>query len=359
MFDPTAARLRVEKMWKLGAHFGEERGLNRMFLDEIVSDRMQLVSGLQILRDELQFAELPAETDREACSADLSLPSVVTTQAVTNCGDRIHQGEVENYVQVVGARFATLSEVGTLKVESFHPTGGGTDDGATLAHVTWAHALDDPLRKRIYEGNRQSYVLCAFDLKTHVGRLDEDDKPPVFGRTQESPWRQPRAACGAIVGALTHFDSNNDVHRRLRKDLGEDNFALLSGDGMRTADGIEITSVVAAAIIAVRGMLDTARALTREMDKRGLAHLTASITVNRPSMPDTLIYLARATVFHGEIAIQGFGTDARKYAGDTIRHRSGDHRLRLSHAGQAGGVLPIERSAYEVRKEVGPIDIFA
>ena len=28
MFDPTAAQLRVEKMWKLGAHFGEERGTN-------------------------------------------------------------------------------------------------------------------------------------------------------------------------------------------------------------------------------------------------------------------------------------------------------------------------------------------
>jgi hypothetical protein len=128
---------------------------------------------------------------------------------------------------------------------------------------------------------------------------------------------------------------------------------------VHTSGGIAITAVVAAGIVAVKGMLDTARALTTEMDKRGVAHLTASITVNRPSMPDTLIYLARATVFHGELAIQGFGVDAKKYAGDTIVHKSGDNRLRLSYDGKPGGALPIQREAYAVRKEVVPSDIFA
>ncbi len=216
MFDPSAARDRLERLWKLEAQFGTERGTNRIFLDEMVSDRLQLVAGLQILRDELQFAPTPAKADREACRADLSLPSVVTTLAFTNCGDRIHQGEVDRYVQVVASRFATLSEIGTLKPEAFRPTGGGTDDGATLAHVTWAHVLDEPLRNRVYGGNAQSFVMCGFDLKAHIGRLDTDDGTVLFGKTQESPWREPRAACGAIVGAIAHYDEKNDVHRASR-----------------------------------------------------------------------------------------------------------------------------------------------
>src|SRR4051794_13927170 len=99
MFDPSVARDRLERLWKLAAQFGTERGTSRVLLDEIVSDRLQLVAGLQILRDELQFAPAPAAEDREACRADLSLPSVVTTLAFTNCGDRIHQGEVDRYRQ--------------------------------------------------------------------------------------------------------------------------------------------------------------------------------------------------------------------------------------------------------------------
>ena len=145
MFDPSAARDRLARLWTLQGQFGVERGTNRVFLDEIVSDRLQLFAGLQVLRDELQFAPSPAVEDRGACQADLRLPSVVTTLAFTNCGDRIHQGEVDRYVQVVALRFATFSELGVLKPEAFRPTGGGTDDGATLAHVTWAHVLDEPL----------------------------------------------------------------------------------------------------------------------------------------------------------------------------------------------------------------------
>lgn len=359
MFDPSAARARLERLWKLSALFGAERGANGVFLDEIVSDRLQLLSGLQVLRDELQFAVPPASSDREMCAADFSQPSVLTTLAFTNCGDRIHHGETETYQQMVAARFATVSEIGTLKPEGFHPTGGGTDDGATLAHVTWAHALDAPLQRRLYEGNPASFVLCAFDLKTHVGRLDEEDGKIGYGKTRESPWREPRAACGAIVGALAAFDQTNDVHRRIRSNLGEANYELLSKRGVQTKGGVDITAVVAAAIVAVQGMRDTARALTREMDERGLAHLTASTTVNRPAMRDTMMYFARATVFAGEITMQGLGVDAAKYAGAMVTHKSGDSRLELTYDGKSGAVMPIERSAYPVRESAPPSDFYA
>ncbi len=355
MFDPSAARTRLERLWHLKAHFGMERGSNRVFLDEIVSDRMQLVGGLQVLRDELQFAIPPAAQDREACSADFTQPSVITTLAYTNCGDRIHHGEIEHYQRVVASRFATISEIGTLKPEAFHPTGGGTDDGATLAHVTWAHALDEPLMKRTYEGNRQSFVLCAFDLRTHVGRDHQVDR---FGTTRESTWREPRAACGAIVGTLTHYNADNDVHRRLRNNLGEDNFALLSTKGVKTTDGIDVTAVVGAAIVAIDGMLETARALRTEMDQRGMAHLTASITVNRPGMPDTIIYLARATVFGGELRTQGFGVDATKYGGAMVDHRA-ERRLRLTYDGLTDTEFPIATERYQVRTKAIPKDPFA
>lgn len=356
-FDRSAAATRLERLWNLSAQFGSERGANRVFLDEMVSDRFQLTSGLQVLRDELQFAVPPASNDREACSADFSQPTVLTTLAFTNCGDRIHHGEMEQYQQVVASRFATLSEVGTLKPEGFHPTGGGTDDGATLAHVTWAHALDAPLQKRLYEGNPQSFVMCAFDLKTHVGRLDEQDGTVAFGKTREAEWREPRAACGAIMGTLAAFNEANGVHARIRRVLGEANYELLSKKGVKTKEGVDVTAVVAAAIVAVRGMHDTAHALTKEMDKRGLAHLTASTTVNRCSMRDTVIYYARATVFDGEIRMQGFGTDATKYAGELVEHR-GQRRLHLSYAGVDGTKLPIEKESYDALKSV-PVDFYA
>jgi len=354
MFDPSAARLRLDRLWALEAHFGMERGSNTLFLDEIVSDRMQLLSGFQILRDELQFALPPARADREASGADMTFPSVVTTLAYTNCGDRIHHGEIEHYQRIVASRFATVSEMGTLKPEAFHPTGGGTENGATLAHVTWAHALDETLRKRVYDGNAQSYVMCAFDLKTHVGRDDEN----VWGRTRESLWRDPRAACGAIVGMLASFNPDNHVHRRLRSQLGDENFAVLSQRGVKTKDGADVTAVVAAAIVAIKGMLETAHALRTEMDERGLAHLTASITVNRPGLPDTMIYLARTTVFHGELATQGLGLEADKYGAEVVSHR-GEPRLLLSYGGQKHKGFPIARETYAVPESAGPNDFYA
>jgi hypothetical protein len=336
-FDPTKAKQRIDKFWSLNAEFGHEHNAYRVYLSEIVSDRYVLVNGLQLLRDELQLAgeherEMGDGDDVVACGADLSLPSVMTTLAHTNCGDRIHQGEATtSYEQVVASRFACMSEIGEYKLEAFSPTGGGTDDGGTLAHVTVAHAYDEPLRQRFYAGNPSSFLLVNIDLKTHVGRLEVDGKL-VIGKTQESKWREPRSACGAVVGALKHYNAENGVHRRIRQDLGEENFALLTTKGVKTKDGVDITSAVAGSIVAIQGMLNTAKALETEMDERGVAHLTASMTVNRPHIDDTIIYLARCTVFGGEAKVQGFGTDASRYSGRTMEHR-GDRRLLMLYDG--------------------------
>ncbi len=346
-FDPDPTEARVEKFWQLAASFGMERNAYHNYLNEIVSDRYTLINGLQLLRDELQFAA-SSLTDMKACGADMSLPSVVTTLAYTNCGDRIHQGEAtKRYRDVVASRFATLSEIGELKLEAFFPTGGGTDNGATLAHVTVAHELDESLKRRVYEGNPQSISLVAIDLKTHVGRILENGEH-IYGKTRESPWREPRAACGAIVGALTEYHPDNLIHRRLRNDLGEENFELLSHNSIYTDEGVNITMAVAAHIIAIRGVYNTALALAQELDERGLAHLTASTTVNRPSRDDLVIYLARATVFNGKIRIQSFGTEAKLYGGKLVEY-AGETRLQLRYADWDCENLPIEEIVYTVR----------
>lgn len=350
-FDPTAALTKLEHFWSLRSEFGLERDPYHIYLDEIISDRFALVNGLQLLRDELQFAgKQHHEGDMAACAVDLSVPSVCTTVACTNCGDRIHQGDTESaYRRVVASRFATLSEVGELKVESFAPTGGGTDDGATLAHVTVAHQLDDPLRNAIYSGHPQSFVLATFDLRTHVGKMVRSDGSFEFGMARESRWREPRPACGAIVGTLRAYNPANPVHQRLRRDLGEENFAYLANNAVISDDGYDVTAAVAASIIAIQGMKNTAAALTQELDERGMGHLTASTTINRVSDHDTLLYLARATVFGGTVRTQGFGTDARKYSAQIVRHSDNDLRLKLSYDATSGKHFPAVESTYGIR----------
>jgi len=347
-FDPSAAALRISRLWNLKAEFGQEGSAYSCYLNEIVSDRYTLVNGMQLLRDELQLADQNTESDLIACGADMSVPTVVTTVAHTNCGDRIHQGEATSaYERTVALRFGSLSEIGELKLESFSPTGGGTDDGATLAHVTVAHQLDEPIRRRLYAGNAQSFVIVAIDLKTHVGRHEHHGEVLAYGRTKESPFREDRNACGAIVGTLTHYNEGNPVHRRLRADLGEENFEFLSKVGVKASNGVDITSAVAAAIVAIQGMLNTAKALTTELDERGVGHLTASITVNRTSADDPVIYLARTTVFGGKVHTQGLGTDARKYTGQLLDYK-GVSRLVLSYDGISPEAYPVSSYDYEV-----------
>ena len=128
-FDAESAQKRIDKFWQLSSSFGMERNAYHNYLNEIVSDRYALINGLQLLRDELQLAA-SSLTDMQICGADLSLPSVITTLAYTNCGDRIHQGEVtKRYRDVVASRFATLSEIGELKLEAFFPLGVGQTTG--------------------------------------------------------------------------------------------------------------------------------------------------------------------------------------------------------------------------------------
>ncbi len=347
-FDPSAAEVRHRRLWSLPAAFGMERNSLFIYLNEFVRDRYVLVNGLQLLRDELQIASL-GDHPLGVCATDLTQPSVMTTLAHTHCGDRIHQNEAKHvYEQVVAHRFAFLSEIGGAKLESFTPAGGGVDDPATLAHVTSAHQMDARLRERFYSANDQSYVLVNVDLQSHVGREDETDEIH-FGRTRETPWREPRAACGAIVGALRGFHEKNAVHRRLRNQLGKDNYAFLADEGVKTAEGYDITPVVAAAIVVVRGMEQTLEAFAHELDERGLAHATASLTVNRVSLDDTVVYLARGTSFAGEIRVQGFGTDATRYGGRIVTH-DGDRRLVLTYDGDCGAVFPQRVTPYAVRR---------
>ncbi|MGB3492606.1 MAG: hypothetical protein WBA57_07750, partial [Elainellaceae cyanobacterium] len=203
------------------------------------------------------------------------------------------------------------------------------------------------LKRRLYEGNPQSISLVAIDLKTHVGRLRENGKQ-IYGKTRESPWREPRAACGAIAGALSQYHPNNLIHRRIRNDLGERNFQFLSNNVILTSDGVNITMAIAANVVAIRGIRNTAMALAQEMDERGLAHLTASTTVNRPSRDDLVIYLARATVFNGKVKIQSLGTEAKKYSGRLVEY-AGEKRLQLQYDDWDSDNLPIEEIPYRVR----------
>ena len=336
-FDSKIVKDRLSQFWALDAEFGLEHNSVHVYLSEIVSDRYVLVKGLQLLHDELQLAGLNQSDEHGgdvlACGADLSLPTVMTTLAHTNCGDRIHQGEAtSSYQQIVASRFACMSEIGEFKLEAFSPTGGGTDDGRTLAHVTVAHQLDEPIRAALYAGNPCSFILVNIDLKTHVGRIDLPGGKVLVGQTKESKWRESRSACGAIVGTLKSYNPENGVHRRIREDLGEANFLFLSEHGVKSDTGVDISAAVAAAIVAVQGMLNTAAALETELDERGVGHLTASLTVNRPHLDDTIIYFARATVFAGETRVQGFGTDATKFSGRLVDYR-GDSRFLLTYDG--------------------------
>ncbi|MGD1941011.1 MAG: hypothetical protein ACFB0G_06835, partial [Leptolyngbyaceae cyanobacterium] len=93
---------------------------------------------------------------------------------------------------------------------------------------------------------------------------------------------------------------------------------------------------------------NTAMALSHELDERGLAHLTASTTVNRPSRDDLVIYLARATVFNGKVRIQSLGTEAKKYGGQLVDY-AGERRLQLRYGDWDSRDLPIEEITYTVR----------
>jgi hypothetical protein len=70
--------------------------------------------------------------------------------------------------------------------------------------------------------------------------------------------------------------------------------------------------------------------------------------VNRPHHDDTIVYLARATVFNGQTRVQGFGTDASKYGGTLVDH-GGDMRLQLLYEDQHHGAHEIKTTTYAPR----------
>lgn len=297
-FDPSVAQERIDNVWKLDCDFGREAEPHFVYFEEIIPDRFSLTKGMQLIRDELVMSfnkpkhkNLNMDSSRiaaknvQACAADLALPSVLSTCAYTVCGDRICQsGAVRDYTRSVAGRFGSLTEFGDPKPELFFATGGGTDSGPTLAHVTVAHAWDAQLKKQLYEGNPKSFVLANIDISTHCGHLDigkgnsgkmagkdYKDCAVLYGMAQESIFRDPRNACGAIVGMLDHFNLANGVHVRLRNDLGEKNYQFLTHNQVKADDGSPINFLIAACIISVQGMLNTLDALGAggELDERG------------------------------------------------------------------------------------------
>jgi len=330
-FEPFMVEERLKNFWeRKNSEFGKENLSSHYYLAEIITDRYTLLKGFQLIRDELQFAghskafhEHDHETGQEIanCGADLAIPSVVSTQAYTNCGDRFNSEAHSFYQSAISTRFATISELGSLKTEAFYPTGGGTDDGKTLAHVTVAHMLNDELKRAVYEGNKSSFALVNFDLFTHCGK-NSDASHVLVGLASESEWRVQRAACGAIVGCLKAYNESNPVHRRLRSDLGEKNFDFLCKNNIMLDDSLtKINYLVAAAIISIQGMINTATACITELDERGVAHLTSSVTLNKKSTTKGLfnLYFGRATVFQKKVSIQSFGTDASLFSGILVK----------------------------------------
>lgn len=63
---------------------------------------------------------------------------------------------------------------------------------------------------------------------------------------------------------------------------------------------------------------------------------------------DTIVYLARATIFNGKIKWQGLGTDATKYSAHFVE-KKGDPRLVLTYEGHDEAEYPIQEIDYEIK----------
>mmetsp|Transcript_27726 Transcript_27726/g.65843 ORF Transcript_27726/g.65843 Transcript_27726/m.65843 type:complete len:513 (+) Transcript_27726:65-1603(+) len=358
-FDASIATDRVKKVWKHDARFGMEDEPYHIYFEEIISDRFALTKGLQLIRDELLLAfNRPNHrnedqnlkiSDVQECAADLSIPSVLSTCAYTVCGDRICQSSsLRDYNCAVAGRFASLTERGEPKPELFFATGGGTDSGPTLAHVTVAHSIDPVIKKQIYNNNAKSFLLVNIDICTHCGHLDIGKNGvgtlngkkysgvgAIYGQAQESVFRDPRTACGAIVGMLTNFNLQNPVHVRLRNDLGEANYQFLSKNDVPADDGSPCRFLIAAAIIAIQGMRNTLEALGPggELDERGVGHMTAQVQINNGDNNECILYCARGTVFNGEMRVQGLGVDASRYSAKMVTMKDGKKRVKVLYDG--------------------------
>jgi len=243
-----------------------------------------------------------------------------------------------------------------------------------LAHVTVAHSIDPVIKKQIYNNNANSFVLVNIDICTHCGHLDIGKNGvgtlngkkyagvgSIYGVGQESVFRDPRTACGAIVGMLTNFNLANGVHVRLRNDLGERNFAYLTTNEIVADDGSPVNFLIAAAIIAVQGMRNTLEALGPggELDERGVGHMTAQVQINNGDNNECILYCARGTVFNGEMRVQGLGVDASRYSAKMVTMRDGKKRVKILYDGT--DQHPILARTYKVHanqqvKAVGTVD---
>jgi len=339
----------LREMWAQPALFGEENGYFDMYL-KLIADRFALTQGFHMLRDELALGFSRAADEDFApytCIHNITEPTCMPTLCRTSCGDRVCFADADKvYESAVAGRFGFFNEYGQPKVELFSPTGGGTDSAATLAHVTVAHHTDGSIREAIYAGNSHSFVLSQLDLTTHCGRFDlslgesiidrnrEFVGKPIqnafYGKCRESVFREPRAACGAIVGAIGGYNPANPVHVRIRNDLGEDNFHFLQSNDVMADDGSVVTYLVAAALVSISGMRETLKAMAAgELDERGCAHATAAVLINGETQIDRLVYLARGTVFQGVIQYQGLGMDARRYSATMTRTMEGKKMVKL------------------------------
>lgn len=343
-FDPSYAQGRLDLLWSRQMPFGRERNPLHVYIKKIGEDRWILFGDFRRADNPFAFQDQPVGVNFEKSAV------VVPTVAHSLCTDRCNQGEVaDTYRHAIGTFFAFKEGSGIPQIERNFTLGGGAEDGAVLAHATSGHSLAGIVR-RLQQGHPQSYFLHGVDIQTHVGLKTLPDRQRQYGVVTEYHGLGERPACGAIMGTLRSYDQKNHVHQRLRRDLGEDNYAYLTEQGVFTSEGIDITPVVAAAIVAVQGLKNTLSALPHELHSRALAHLTASVIVNETASAGRIIYLARATGFHGTSTYQGFDTDAKQYGGSIVDHHDGNLRLELSYNGWRQGAFPITQTHYDVSR---------
>ncbi len=342
-FNPSYAQERLDLMWQQEMLFGRERNPRHVYTEKIGKDRWVLMGAFRRADNPFAFQPEPVGVNLR------QQPIVVPTVAHAMCVDRCIQGQsAELYRQSIGAFFGFKEASGLPQIERNFTLGGGAEEGGVLAHVTAGHSLAGIINRLQDGGHPQSFFLHGIDIQTHVGLTIDSSSTRRYGVVHEYHGLGERPACGAIVGMLRHYNDKNRVHKRLRTDLGEDNYRLLSTEGVKTSEGIEITYVVAAAIIAVQGLQHTLDALPQELHQRALAHLTASVIVNETASDGLIIYLGRATGFNGVLRHQGFGTDASQYSGSLVKHHDDKPRLELTYNRWRQGQFPVDSIIYTV-----------
>lgn len=344
-FDTSYVQERLDLMWQQEMFFGRERNPRHVYTEKIGTDRWILMGTFRRVDNPFGFQPEPVGINLR------DQPIVIPTVAHAMCVDRCLQGQsAQLYKESVGAFFAFKEASGIPQIERNFTLGGGAEEGAVLAHVTAGHSLAGIINRLQDGGHPQSFFLHGIDIQTHVGLTVDSSSDRRYGVVHEYHGLGERPACGAIVGMLRSYDPRNRVHLRLRADLGEHNYRFLSQEGVHTLDGIDITYVVAAAIIAVQGLENTLHALPQELHPRALAHLTASVVVNETASDGHIIYLCRATGFNGTSTQQGFGTDASQYSGSLVKHHDDKARLELTYNGSRQGAFPVARRTYIIRQ---------